>query len=196
MNNMCYPIIRRSCQQLLFTNSIPCVLGNKVKLTTECLSKRVNNLHKNSYKICCTELLKVDIYGNRIENGYKDYSALSKLSYPCSNNNIVKNNQIIENTKSIQQKLHTTIYKRTEKEVTSLDSKNKTLPNEQKHENIFTIPNLLCVTRIIASPYLAHVVINNGDFSWALAIFMYAGATDAVSYRTKRVVKLNNQFSY
>ena len=50
------------------------------------------------------------------------------------------------------------------------------------HENISTIPNWLCLSRIVASPYLAHVIINNADFSWALVIFAYAGLTDLVSY--------------
>jgi len=81
---------------------------------------------------------------------------------------------------------HTTIDNH--KETNSADVKiNNEITNEQKHENIFTIPNLLCVSRIIASPYLAHVIINNGDFSWALAIFMYAGATDAIDGWIARV---------
>ena len=50
----------------------------------------------------------------------------------------------------------------------------------QKHENVITVPNLLCLSRILAAPYLSYVIINDGDFSWALAIFMYAGLTDAV----------------
>lgn len=53
---------------------------------------------------------------------------------------------------------------------------------EPIHENVVTIPNLLSVSRIVASPYLAHVIINNADFSWALVIFIYAGLTDAVRY--------------
>ena len=62
------------------------------------------------------------------------------------------------------------------------DKSNITKTIEQKHENVLTVPNLLCVSRIVAAPYLAHVIINNADFSWALVIFMYAGLTDAVSY--------------
>ena len=53
---------------------------------------------------------------------------------------------------------------------------------EPIHENVLTVPNLLCISRIVASPYLAHVIINNAEFSWALLIFTYAGLTDAVSY--------------
>ena len=59
-------------------------------------------------------------------------------------------------------------------------SSNGSKITNQKHENVITVPNLLCLSRIIAAPYISYVIIN-GDFSWALAIFMYAGFTDAVS---------------
>ena len=52
--------------------------------------------------------------------------------------------------------------------------------SESVRENVVTIPNMLCVSRIVAAPYIAHVVINLADFPWALAIFGYAGVTDAV----------------
>jgi cardiolipin synthase len=46
-----------------------------------------------------------------------------------------------------------------------------------KKDNILTVPNLLCVSRIIAAPYLAHLIFQ-GNFSWAAGIFVYAGFTD------------------
>ena len=82
-----------------------------------------------------------------------------------------------------------TQYKATKKDTTDIKStenielnqSNLLKENEQKHENIITIPNLLCVSRILAAPYLSHLIINQADFSWAMVIFMYAGLTDAVS---------------
>ena len=85
-----------------------------------------------------------------------------------------------------------TQYKATKKDTTDIKSaenielnqSNLLKENEQKHENIITIPNLLCLSRIVAAPYLSHLIINQADFSWAMVIFMYAGLTDAVSYIT------------
>ena len=81
-------------------------------------------------------------------------------------------------------------YKTTKKDTTDLkvkenielDPSNLSKDDEQKHENIITIPNLLCLSRIAAAPYLSHLIINQADFSWAMVIFIYAGLTDAVSY--------------
>ena len=85
-----------------------------------------------------------------------------------------------------------TQYKATRKDTTDIKStenielnqSNLLKENEQKHENIITIPNLLCISRVLAAPYLSHLIINQADFSWAMVIFMYAGLTDAVSYIT------------
>ncbi|XP_059475333.1 probable cardiolipin synthase (CMP-forming) [Neocloeon triangulifer] len=46
-----------------------------------------------------------------------------------------------------------------------------------ERENIWTIPNILCVSRIVASPYLGYLIIQ-GDFPFALGIFTVAGITD------------------
>jgi cardiolipin synthase (CMP-forming) len=46
-----------------------------------------------------------------------------------------------------------------------------------ERENIFTIPNFLCIGRIAMSPYLCYVIIQN-DFSLAMGILIAAGLTD------------------
>jgi len=46
-------------------------------------------------------------------------------------------------------------------------------------ENIYTIPNLLTLSRIAACPVLAYSIIQ-GDFATATAILAYAGTTDWV----------------
>jgi len=56
-----------------------------------------------------------------------------------------------------------------------------TPPPERKalHENIYTIPNLLTVSRIIATPVLGYQILA-GDFKIATALLLYAGASDMV----------------
>ena len=44
-----------------------------------------------------------------------------------------------------------------------------------------TVPNLLCLSRIVAAPLLAHLIIEKGDFGLALAVFAFAGVTDMVN---------------
>ena len=49
-----------------------------------------------------------------------------------------------------------------------------------ERENILTLPNMLCLSRILMSPYIAHLIIHAGNYPWALAAFGYAGITDLV----------------
>ncbi|XP_044729789.1 probable cardiolipin synthase (CMP-forming) [Chrysoperla carnea] len=44
-------------------------------------------------------------------------------------------------------------------------------------ENIYTIPNLLCITRIVASPYLGYLIVQQ-DYHLAFALLVVAGITD------------------
>ncbi|XP_058828519.1 probable cardiolipin synthase (CMP-forming) [Topomyia yanbarensis] len=46
-----------------------------------------------------------------------------------------------------------------------------------ERENVATIPNLLCVGRIIMSPYLGYVIVQS-DFSLAMGMLIVAGLTD------------------
>jgi cardiolipin synthase len=46
-----------------------------------------------------------------------------------------------------------------------------------ERENIFTIPNGLCIGRIVMSPYLGYVIVQ-GDFSLAMGLLVAAGFTD------------------
>lgn len=55
-----------------------------------------------------------------------------------------------------------------------------------QYENPWTIPNFLCVCRIVLAPVLAHLIIQQ-HFHLSLALFMLAGATDLVIY-TKNVL--------
>lgn len=44
-------------------------------------------------------------------------------------------------------------------------------------ENIYTIPNVLCVTRIVMSPYLGYVILQD-NYNLALGLLVFAGVTD------------------
>lgn len=47
----------------------------------------------------------------------------------------------------------------------------------ERKDRILTVPNLLCVSRIVAAPYIAKLIID-GNFPLACGLFVYAGATD------------------
>ncbi|XP_053687547.1 probable cardiolipin synthase (CMP-forming) [Sabethes cyaneus] len=46
-----------------------------------------------------------------------------------------------------------------------------------ERENVATIPNLLCVGRIVMSPYLGYVIVQS-DFRLAMGMLIFAGLTD------------------
>ncbi|GAA5799858.1 hypothetical protein HPULCUR_005277 [Helicostylum pulchrum] len=45
------------------------------------------------------------------------------------------------------------------------------------HENIYTIPNMLTMGRLIAAPYVGYLIVNH-DYQLALGVFVLAGLTD------------------
>ena len=70
------------------------------------------------------------------------------------------------------------------------DNKKKDKKGLMERENILTIPNFLCLSRILMSPYIAHLIIHTGNYPWALAAFGYAGITDLVNIFMKYCVNL------
>ncbi|CAG9789218.1 unnamed protein product [Diatraea saccharalis] len=46
-----------------------------------------------------------------------------------------------------------------------------------ERENVFTIPNILCVARIAMSPYLGYVIFQD-NYTFALGLLAFAGVTD------------------
>ncbi|KAL4709837.1 hypothetical protein ACJJTC_000324 [Scirpophaga incertulas] len=46
-----------------------------------------------------------------------------------------------------------------------------------ERENVFTIPNLLCVARIVMSPYLGYVILQD-NYTLALGLLTFAGVSD------------------
>jgi cardiolipin synthase len=58
------------------------------------------------------------------------------------------------------------------------------------HENIYTIPNMLTVGRLIAAPYVGYLIVNH-EYPLALGVFVAAGLTDMVcSFNPRFFVKL------
>ncbi|KDR10558.1 putative cardiolipin synthetase [Zootermopsis nevadensis] len=48
-----------------------------------------------------------------------------------------------------------------------------------ERENVLTIPNLLCISRIVISPFLGYLILQS-EYHLALGVFVFAGITDLV----------------
>ncbi len=48
-----------------------------------------------------------------------------------------------------------------------------------KHENIYTIPNILTASRLVAAPFIGYCILHDYH-AWTLGLFAYAGITDAL----------------
>ncbi|TAQ85647.1 hypothetical protein B7494_g6032 [Chlorociboria aeruginascens] len=55
----------------------------------------------------------------------------------------------------------------------------KVLSQLTPHENIYTIPNILTFSRLIAAPVIGYLVLHDYH-GWAVGLFAYAGITDLV----------------
>lgn len=53
----------------------------------------------------------------------------------------------------------------------------KVLPTLTPHENIYTVPNLLTFSRLIAAPFIGYAILHDAH-GWALGLFAYAGVSD------------------
>jgi cardiolipin synthase len=65
----------------------------------------------------------------------------------------------------------------------------KSLAQLTPHENIYTIPNILTLTRLIAAPVVGYLVLHDAH-AWALGLFAYAGITDLIDGWIARKWKL------
>jgi len=55
----------------------------------------------------------------------------------------------------------------------------KALTSLTPHENIYTIPNILTFSRLVAAPVIGYLVLHD-HHAWAVGLFAYAGITDWV----------------
>ncbi|KAI2630611.1 CDP-alcohol phosphatidyltransferase-domain-containing protein [Hypoxylon sp. NC1633] len=53
----------------------------------------------------------------------------------------------------------------------------KVLPTLTPHENIYTVPNILTFSRLIAAPFVGYAILHDAH-GWALGLFAYAGVSD------------------
>ena len=53
------------------------------------------------------------------------------------------------------------------------------LPITKSHENIYTVPNILTFTRLVAAPIVGYLLVHDYHAA-ALSLFAYAGITDLV----------------
>ena len=66
-------------------------------------------------------------------------------------------------------------------------------PRKEKHENIYTLPNILTFSRIIATPIIAYLILDDKPYL-ATSLLLYAGLTDLIDgwiarrYNLKSVV--------
>lgn len=51
------------------------------------------------------------------------------------------------------------------------------IPSLTPHENIYTVPNLLTFSRLIAAPFIGYAILHDAH-GWALGLFAYAGVSD------------------
>src|SRR5271156_2532109 len=52
-------------------------------------------------------------------------------------------------------------------------------PNPEKHENIYTIPNILTFSRLLATPIIAYLILHDLPYL-ATSLLLYAGLTDLI----------------
>ncbi len=57
------------------------------------------------------------------------------------------------------------------------------------HENIYTVPNILTFSRLLAAPLIGYLVLHD-HHAWAVGLFAYAGITDLVDGWIARKWKL------
>lgn len=55
----------------------------------------------------------------------------------------------------------------------------KVLNQLTPHENIYTVPNILTLSRLVAAPVIGYLVLHDYH-AWAVGLFAYAGITDLV----------------
>lgn len=183
------------CRYTMFS-STKCLFLLRTNITKTCNSKFwvFKKIYKplNSYfKMCiCNNTSKEIIWANSFLLESKRYMYVSQRN--LVNNDSIKNDFIknkiqkklkdgsedeevrIENTKEKFKKTQTTVFQ----DIKETKNKVKEKVDEIiEKENIYTIPNFLCLSRIILSPYLGMLIVQ-ANFNFALGILAVAAVTD------------------
>lgn len=136
-------------------------------------------------KICNTNILTTEIYLPTTASRRLLGRQLKITSFYCTQ--VKKNDIVIKTVKS-----HELLQEALEKKKQQLQVKTQQIQENIRdtrtkvrvkveevivRENIFTIPNFLCIGRIAMSPYLGYVIVQN-DFKLAVGLMVFAGLTD------------------
>ena len=65
------------------------------------------------------------------------------------------------------------------------------IPSLTAHEDIYTIPNLLTASRLVAAPFIGYAILHDAH-AWALGLFVYAGVSDLLDGWIARRWKLQS----
>ncbi|KAK6834798.1 CDP-diacylglycerol-glycerol-3-phosphate 3-phosphatidyltransferase [Apiospora arundinis] len=65
------------------------------------------------------------------------------------------------------------------------------IPSLTPHEDIYTIPNLLTASRLVAAPFIGYAILHDAH-AWALGLFVYAGVSDLLDGWIARRWKLQS----
>jgi len=125
------------------------------QLPKKLTNRRLLERHLASSAFCCTQIKKNDLAIKTVKSTELLQEALVKKRKQLQDKKL----QIQENIRDTRTKVR----ERVEEVI--------------ERENIFTIPNGLCIGRIIMSPYLGYVIVQ-GDYSLAMGLMVAAGLTD------------------
>ena len=121
----------------------------------------------------------------RPETGYGSFAVQTRLSglcWSCHRRYLASERKKDDNDKKPRPKLVESTRKLREQ----VQSK---LASLTPHENIYTVPNLLTFSRLLAAPAIGYLVLHD-HYAWAVGLFAYAGITDLVDGYIARHWKL------
>ncbi|CAK1552246.1 unnamed protein product [Leptosia nina] len=137
------------------TSSIVCVYSSDTK-KFENLEKRAEALkdafEQRKEKIKFTEQ-KIRLKGVEFVRDIKQHKEITSQKLKVKKDDIIKD--ILETKAKVKEKIEGVVEK----------------------ENVFTVPNVLCVMRIAMSPYLGYVILQD-NYHLALGLLTFAGITD------------------
>lgn len=145
----------------------------------------INGLHNTGFRsanvrhFCVSQQPK-----NQIDPSHKSNKTISGKAQKFIKETQLNSAKVINDgrTKLMDNKKHMTelsqnIKKKTLQRSQDLKENIKKIIPEEIHENIYTVPNLLTFTRLIAAPVIGYLILH-GQVAVALALFTYSCITD------------------
>lgn len=103
---------------------------------------------------------------------------LSRTSVSYNEDRSDKSN-LIDSKEKIIQKVNISLFHHKKESIFITSLLYIQIKEKQSRENIWTIPNYLTFSRLIASPIIGYFILND-QYNLALIAFIYAGITDSV----------------